>query len=160
MLAAAAGELEGEANDALHFLLGVAERVDGLAAAGVGPAFLGLAEVDAAGELAQDDHVDVLDDVALERGVVGEEGEHLDGADVGKEPEAFAQAEDRLLRPDLGAGLVPLGAADGAEEDGVLFPAEGEVFGAEGGAVGVDGGAADGRFGVGELVAELAADDV
>ena len=81
----------------------------------------------------------------------------MDGADVGEEAQALAQAEDRLLGADLGTGVVPLGAADGAEEDGVLALAHGQVLGPERGAVGVDGGAADSGFAVAEVVAELAA---
>ena len=58
-----------------------------------------LAEVDPAGELAHDEQVGALDHLALERAGVVERGERPDGAQVGVQPEALAQAEQPLLGP-------------------------------------------------------------
>ena len=156
--AAGAGGLEAEADDPLDLLLAVGERVHRVALSVLPPAALRLAEVDAAGEFAQHDHVDLFDGFALERGAVGEEGEHLHRADVGEEAEALAQAEDGLLGAHGGGRVVPFGAADGAEEDGVLRAAHFQGFVAQGDAVGVDCGAADGVFAVFEGVVEAPAD--
>jgi hypothetical protein len=62
-----------------------------------------------------------------------------DGAQVGEQLEAAAQREQRLLRANLGVGVVPARPADGAEEHGVARPDRLEVLGPEGRAIGVDG---------------------
>ena len=93
--AADAGELEGDGGDALD-LEGVVDLgVDGalLAVAEVGDR-LRLAEVDAAGQLADDEDVEALDQLALERGEVGERVEALGRAEVGEELEVLAQAQE------------------------------------------------------------------
>ena len=118
LAAAAASKLEAGAEDAFDLAFAVAHGVDGLTAAGVLPALLGPAEVDAPGELADDDHVDALEHLALDGAVAEQEGVDADGPDVGEEAESLAQAEDGLLGTDGGLRVVPLWAADGAEEDG------------------------------------------
>ena len=73
LVLALARQLEGDAADALD-LVGVVDLgVDGalLAVAEIGDG-LRLAEIDAAGELAQDDDVEALDQLALERRGVGQ----------------------------------------------------------------------------------------
>ena len=106
-----AGQLEGDGGDALD-LVGVVDLgVDGalLAVAEVAD-LLGLAEVDAAGQLADDQDVEALDQLALERGEVGERVEALGGAQVGEELEVLAQAQEAGLGAHLVGDLVPLRA--------------------------------------------------
>ena len=160
LAAPAAGELEAGAEDAFDLALAVTHGVDGLAPAGVLPALLGLAEVDSAGELADDDHVDPFEHLALHGAVAEEEGVDAHGADVGEEAEALAQAEDGLLGANGGLGIVPLGAAHGAEKNGAGAGGGLERVVTEGDAVLVDGGAADDGVPVLELVAETALDGV
>ena len=103
-----------------------------------------LAEVDAAGELADDEQVGALDALALERARVVERRERADRAQVREEAQALAQAEQALLGPRrVGVGGVPLRAADGGEQDGVGRRAGGEHLVGERGAVRVDRGAAE-----------------
>ena len=80
---------------------------------------LRLAEIDAAGQLAHDHDVEAVDELALERGGVGERGIADGGAEIGEQLEILAQAE----QPGLGALVVrhavPFRPADGAEHHGV-----------------------------------------
>src|SRR5690606_21335951 len=119
VLAALARDLEGEPDDAADLVLVVDEGVEAEALAVADVAALGLAEVDAARELTDEEQVDVLRALGLERRGVLEAGDHLHGADVREEAEVLAHAEQTLLRANGGAGVVPLGASDGAEEDRV-----------------------------------------
>ena len=88
-----------------------------------------LAEVEAAGELAEDQAVDALEQLGLERRGVDERRLDGDRAQVGEQPEAAAQREQRLLRPDRGVGVVPLRPADRAEQHGVGVAARLDVLG-------------------------------
>src|SRR5262249_5969391 len=117
-LLAAAGELEADADDALDFGFGVEEGVDSLAAARRLPDAAGLADGNTAGELADDNQVDALEDFRLEAGAIDQGREERDRAQVGEEAEPLAQAEERLLRPHRRLGVIPIRPADRAEEDG------------------------------------------
>ena len=104
----------------------------------------GVAEVDAAGQLADDEQVGAGDALLAQRAGAdqGRAGPHR--AQVGVEAHALAQAEQPLLGARrVGVGGVPLGAADGAEQDRVGGPAGLQHLVGEGGAVGVDRAAAD-----------------
>ena len=110
------GEEAGEAGDALN--LGAAV---GLGVAGVaGTVVLGaVAEVDAAGKLADDDEVGTAADLGLERGAVDEGvGGEVARAQVAVGAELLAELQETLLGADGGGGA-PFGTADGAEEDGI-----------------------------------------
>ena len=88
------GELEGDAGDALD-LVGVVDlRVDGalLAVAEIGDG-LGLAEIDAAGQLADDDDVEALDQLALERRGIGERRIADRRTQIGEQAEILAQPQ-------------------------------------------------------------------
>ena len=114
-----AGGLEGGAGDPLD-LLGRCTRTGRRRGSSVR---VFVAEVDAAGELAHDEHVGALDQLALERAGVEQRGDRADGAQVGVEAEALAQAEQPLLGPRrVRVGRVPLRPADGGEQDGVGAP--------------------------------------
>src|SRR5207244_2132810 len=115
-------------------------RRDGFAA-------FGLAVVEAAGQLADDQDVDtVAEDFRLERRGADQGRVQDDGAQVGEE--AFAQAEqcDRLRALLWQQSGVAGRIANGAEVDGVAGAAELDRLGREGGAGGVDGGPADERL--------------
>jgi hypothetical protein len=94
---AAAGDLEADADDAADLVLGVEAGVDGAAALLGFPDLLGRGEVGAAGQLADEDEVDVADDLGFEVRAAEERREGPGGSDVGEEAEVFAEAEDGLL---------------------------------------------------------------
>ncbi len=99
-------------------LVGVVDlRIDGalLAVAEVGDG-LRLAEIHAAGQLAQDHDVEALDQLALERGGIRQRRIGHRGAQVGIEAEVLAQAQQAGFRAHLVGHLVPLRAADGTED--------------------------------------------
>ena len=151
--------LEPDASDALNLGDGVDHGVETGAVAGLVRAeALGLAEVDASDEFADDHDVGALDDFALEGGRVDELGEDVGWAKVGEDAEARAEAEETLLGPLVGGEGIPLVAADGGEEDGVGGLARGEGLGGQGHAGGVDRGAAHEALGEVEGDVPLGAD--
>ena len=129
---------------------------DAHAAVGQRRRLLRLAEVNAAGQLADAHDVDAVgNSLGLERGSVGELAVEQAGAEIGEKGEVFAQRQEGgALGLFLGRELFPFRAADGAEEDGVGLGAEFQRGVGEGLAVVVDAGAADvgGRVGEGEVL--------
>ena len=120
LVAALARQLEGDAGDALDLVRGVDLRVDGaLLAVLQRDDLLGLAEIDAAGQLAHDQDVEALDELALQRGGVGERRIADGRAQVGEQAEILAQPQQAGLGAHVVGDLVPLRAADGAEQHGV-----------------------------------------
>ena len=120
LVAALARELEGHARNALD-LVGVVDlRIDGalLAVAEIGDG-LRLAEINAAGELAQDHDVEAFDQFALERRGVGQSRIGHRRAQIGVEREILAQAQKPRFRPHLIRHAVPFRPADRAEQDRV-----------------------------------------
>ena len=134
----APGELEGEPHDPLDLLLGVRQRVDGFAPRRRGPLLRRLAEVEPAGELADDEHVDALEQLGPQRCARDERGMDRDRAQIAEQDQAPAQGQEPLLGADRGVRVVPLRAPDGAEEDRVGRGAGIDVLVADGNAVGVD----------------------
>ena len=120
LVAAFPRQLEGDGGDALDLVGLVDLRIDGalLAVPKIGD-LLRLAEIDAAGQLAHDHNVEAFDQLALQRGGVGERRIADRGAQIGEQLEVLAQAQ----QPGLGALVVshaiPFRAADGAEHDGI-----------------------------------------
>ena len=85
-------------------------RVDARVRGAVGGARL-LAEVDPAGQLAHDQQVGALDQLALERARVVERRQRPHRSQVGEQPESLAQPQQALLGPRLErVGRVPLRA--------------------------------------------------
>ena len=82
-------------------------------------ASLRAAEVEAAGQLAQDQDVGAGPDLGTQRRRRVERGVGGDGAQVGEELERRSQAEQRVLGPGGCRGIIPLRTAHGAEQDGV-----------------------------------------
>ena len=144
LVLALAGEVEGDAGDALDLARGVDGGVDGaLLAVLQRDDLLGLAEVGAAGQLAQDQDVEAFDVLAPERGGFGERGIADGGTQVGEQVEVLAQAQQAGLGAVLVGDLVPLRPADGAEHDGIGGFRLGQRLAVERHAVLVDGRAAD-----------------
>ena len=102
-----------------------------------------VAEVDPAGQLADDQEVDAREQLRAQRRRPGQG--RVDGhrPEVGEQAEAAAQGEERLLGSDRRARVGPFRAADGPEQDRVGLAAGGQVLVADGDPVRVDGGAAD-----------------
>ena len=136
---AAARQLERETRHAGDLPLGVDERVIGLPAVRAFVGLATLAEVETAGQLPDDEHVHALDQVAPERRGVDERGLRRDRPQVREQPEALAQAQERLLGTHAGGGRVPPGTADRAEEHRVGRLAQGQVLVTQGHPVRVDG---------------------
>ena len=84
---------------------------------------LRLAEIDAAGEFAHDDDVETLDDLALQRGCVGQRRIADRRANIGEQAEILAQAQQAGLGAHGIGNRIPFRPADGAEEHGVGLPA-------------------------------------
>jgi len=102
------------------------------------------AEVDAPGELAHDQQVGALDDLAAQRAGVVEGRERAHRAEVGVEPQALAQAQQALLGTRrVRVGGVPARAADGREQHRVGLCAGGQRLIGERRPVGVDRRAAE-----------------
>ena len=122
--------------------LGVRQRVERGRAAGLARRLAPVAEVDAAGELADDEHVDAFEQLRPQRR--GRDERRMDGdrAQVREQPEPAAQREERLLRADGRRRIGPLRAADRAEQDRVGRAARLDVLGPDRDAIGVDRGAA------------------
>ena len=146
MLRALAGQVEGDAGDALDLVRGVDGGVDGaLLAVLERDDLLGLAEIGAARQLAQDQDIEALDVLALERRGFREPRIADGRPQVGEQVELLAQPQQPGLGPDVVGHLVPLRAADGAEHDGVGGARLGQRLLGQRRAVLVDGGAADQR---------------
>ena len=111
------GEVEGDARDPLD-LVGVVDLgVDGalLAVAEVAD-LLGLAEIDAAGELADDQDVEPVDQLALERRGVGERRIADRRPEIGEELQILAEPQEPGLGAHVVGHLVPFRPAHRAEE--------------------------------------------
>src|SRR6185503_17742607 len=113
LVAATARKLEGDGGDALDLVGLVDLRVDcALLAATKILDLLGLAEIDAAGQLAHDHDVEAVDAVALQRGSVGKSGVTDRRAEIGEELEILAQAQEACFGALLVRHAVPFGTAD------------------------------------------------
>ena len=157
LAAAAASQLEPDAEHALDLRFGVAHGIDADDALRGFGAALGLGIVEAAGELADDHHIHALKDVGLEHAGVGELGIDLDGADVGEDVEVGAQGQQTILGPGGSRRVVPFGSPHGAEQNRV--GRRGQIPDAvrQRSAVFVDGYAADVTVFEDEIVAKGAA---
>src|SRR5690606_4315331 len=100
---------EGLARNAFDFAHSVNTEV-----AGFGRALRLLAEIGAASELAEHQHVHALDDLALQRRMIQQGLVHERRANVRIEPERLANAEQALLRAF--GGRIPFRSAHGAQE--------------------------------------------
>ena len=115
---AAYAAAEAEVRDARDLLLVVVVRVDRLALAVHDAALLRLAEVDAAGQLTDDDDVDALDHLGLERGGRGQSGIADGRTQIGKHFQIFAQAQ----QTGFGAGVIGRSVSGKAPYSAILDP--------------------------------------
>src|SRR6185437_3180145 len=122
LLAALAGEIEGNPSYADDLVLCVAHGVDGLATARCCRALIPrpwLAEVQAAEKLADEEDVDAPGDLGAQRRVVRERGEGEAGTEVREAAEDLADLQKTGLGALVGCEVVELVVADGAEENSV-----------------------------------------
>ena len=126
--------------------------VDAQVAGAVGRARL-LAEVDAAGELAHDEQVGALDDLAPQRAGVQQRLDGAHRAQVRVQAQRLAQPEQPLLgaRRVAGRCVSHLRSADGGQQHGVGLAAGGQRLVGQRGPVGVDRRAAERVLGEGEV---------
>ena len=146
LLAALAGEVEPQADDALHLAARVGEGILHPDSLLVRASPARTAKVEPAGELPQHQEVRAVHDLAFQRRGVHERGEGLHRPQVGVQAQLFAQAQQavfgsRFRRPD-----VPLGTAHRADEDGIRLLAERQRGVRQGRPGGVDGVAPDTPF--------------
>ena len=116
LFCALAGQLEGGAGDAGDLALGVALGVDADALVALGDDAARLAEVDAGGQLADDQDVEAGHHLALQRGEVGQRVEALRRAEVGVEVHLLAQPQQPALGLQREVERVVLRPADRAEQ--------------------------------------------
>ena len=127
LTAALASRLKCLTGDALHLVLAVFHHIDrALTGSTVGTSAilivetLMLTEVDTAGELADEHHINALDDLGTKRRRTGQRIVNLDGTKVGIEAELLADTQQALLRTrGRRVGRIPLGSADGCQQHGV-----------------------------------------
>ncbi len=130
LLAALAGEFEGYASYADDLFAGVAHGVDGFVGVTIPPA--GLAEVEAAEQLADEEDVDVFGDFGAQ-GRAGGKGSVGDGGtQIGEASEGLADLQEAGFGTLVGAERVEFVVADGTEEDGVAVERGVEGCGGEG----------------------------
>ena len=137
-------QLEREPDDPGDLVLGVGQRVERGPGAGLAGRLGPVAEVDPAGQLADDQHVDAREQLRAERRRAGQR--RVDGhrPQVGEQAEAATQGEERLLRAGPPRpGRTTSGPPTAPEQDRVGRAAGGQVLVADGDPVRVDGGAAD-----------------
>ena len=158
MLPAAHGIFESLLEDALDLVAVIDVRIEG-GVASVEAALL--AEIHAAGQLAEHEEVGSVHQFLLKRGLVDQRLEGLHGAQVGIQAELLAHGQQALLRTHLGGRIVVIfGVTDGAEEHRVAIQAGFVGHLREGVAKTVDGAGAHVSEMVGHLVSELAADGI
>src|SRR5262249_14691867 len=107
---------------------------------------LRLAEIDAAGELAQDDDIETVHHIALEARGLRERRIADCRTDVGEQAEFLAQPQQSGLRPRVVGHLVPFRPADRAEDDRVAGVRLGHGLLGDRDLVGVVAAAADQRL--------------
>ena len=157
MLAALAGILIADAQDALHLGAAVVVRVECIFhSLRVDRRFLFLAEVHAAGQFADADKVSSAHQLVLERGLVHQTVEGLHGTDVGIEPELLAHGKQALFGADLGRRVVvELRVAHAGKEHGISLLARLVGLFGEGVTHLVDGMCTAEGFLVADFVSEL-----
>ncbi len=147
--AAGACGLKGDVGDAFNLVGVINHGVHGTFATMLGGASaFGLAKVETAGEFAHDEDVETEGgDVGAQWAGVGKFGVEASRAEVGEELEVFADGEQGgALGLLVGGQGFPLGAADGAEENGGGLLAEFFCGFGEGVAVVINSDAADVGF--------------
>ena len=146
------GRFKGHDGNAADLFFGIEHGVEACPLAVAHFNTPGLAKVDVAGQFADHDEIQaLLGRGRLEQAGAGKFGQEQGRTQVGKEPEFLADAQDALFGTLVRGKSVPLGAAHGAQEDGIAGLAGINGFPGQGGAGGVIGGAADEGFGKDKL---------
>ena len=119
-----------------------------------------VAKVDVTGQLTANNHVEaVANDFLLDRAGISQRLVHHRWANICEQTERCAQTEQCLLRTLCRRHIVPLGAADGAEQNRVCIFADFDCLIGQRNAICVDGAAAGQNFlefkGVTKLFADL-----
>ena len=157
-LAAAARQLEGETRHARDLGLRVEERVVRLAAGGPVVGLAALPEVEAAGELADDEHVHALDEVAAAAATRRERrARRRPGRRLAKRPSALRSARSPCSGRTVADGSSHFGPPTAPSRIASAARADVEVLVADGRAVRVDGDAADEHLGPVDREAEALA---
>ncbi len=105
--------------DAADLVLGIGHEIIALAAA-IGQRADGLfAEIDVAVQFAHDQQVDLPGHFGAQGRQVLKAGKHRRGAQVGKQGERLAQAQDRLFGPQVPLKVVARRIAHRAKQDGI-----------------------------------------
>jgi hypothetical protein len=141
VVAAPARQLERPADHPFDFGDGVFAFVGG----GVRGARLG-AEVGTAGQLANEQYVDIFQLLVLQRRQLGQRRMHLQRTQVGVDAQCGAQRQQTLFGTYRCVRIGPLRPADRAEHHGIGLLARGQRGRWQRGAGGVDGGATDQLF--------------
>jgi hypothetical protein len=118
------GRLEGHARDALDLDRGIGQGVHRPLAARPRVDPLGLAIVEATGQLSDHEQVHSAEEFGLQRGRARQGRDRFDRAKIGKEVQGLAERQDALLRAHGTRKTVPAGAAGSPEEDGVRLTAQ------------------------------------
>jgi len=132
--------------DAGDLVLGVAHGVDADALAVLDMHAARLAEIQVPVQLAQDHHIDALDDFRPQRGRADQLREQHGGTEIGIERQALAQFQQTGARALLPVGNLVGRAADRAEQDSVGLAGERQGLVGQGHTGGVDAGLADRRI--------------
>ena len=158
LLAALAGRLKRDAGDPLDLHHAVAFGIIGLRAV-LAIAAAPLAEVDAAGQLPDHHQVKAVgDDIGPQRAITCQGRVEFCGAQIRIKAQGRPQTEQRLFRAQGCGILVPLWAADGAQQDTVRRQAAVDRLLGQGLPAGVDGAATGKIAGERKFMAEFLAD--
>ncbi len=144
LVAAQARQFKGDAGDALDLVLVIDLGIDGaLFARGQGDEFLGLTEIDPAGQFAHDHDVETGHHLGLQGRGVFQRVETQSRTQIGEQAEIAAQTQQRPFRLQVERQRIPLRTADGAEQHRVGLKRFGHHRVGGGHAVGLVGHAAD-----------------
>ncbi|MNJ54906.1 hypothetical protein D3C77_503680 [compost metagenome] len=144
LLAAHAGHVETDPGDTADFALAVWQGVVGLTLAAcqlTGAAWR--AEVDAAGQFANDENIQAGDDFRFQRRSVGQLRVEDRRAQVGEQAQLRTDLQQAALGANVALDLVPFRPANGAEQHGVGLACTFQGLVGQRHAVLVDGGATD-----------------
>src|SRR5690349_18180494 len=148
------GELEAQPDDAPDLGLRVRQRVPGDALPGGAGRLLPLPEVDATGELPDDQQVDAGEELRPERRRRHERRVDRHRPEVCEQLQLAAEREQALLRANGRGRVVPLRPAQRAQQDRVAPAGPGHVLGPDRDAVRVDGIATGGDVRPGDVEPE------
>ncbi|MNN05255.1 hypothetical protein D3C81_1180090 [compost metagenome] len=144
LFATHSGHVEADAGDAADFAFAVGQRVVGLAFAAFEFTLATRGtEVDATGQLANDEDIQTRNDFRLERRRVGQLRVEDGRTQVGEQAQLRADLQQAALRADVTLDLVPLRATHGAQQHGIGLARTLQGFVGQRHAVLVDGRATD-----------------